>query len=81
MNEAGVEYYSNLINELLANGITPFVTLFHWDTPQALEDRYGGMLNQEAYSPHSLRYLAFVSLASVTASSTGSHIMSLECIH
>jgi beta-glucosidase len=56
VNEAGLQYYSNLIDELLANGITPFVTLFHWDTPQALEDRYGGMLNKEAYTPDFVNY-------------------------
>jgi beta-glucosidase len=56
VNEAGLVYYENLIDELLKNGITPFVTLFHWDTPQALEDRYGGMLNKEKYTPDFLRY-------------------------
>ena len=56
INEQGIQYYNNLIDELLANGITPFVTLFHWDTPQALEDRYGGMLNQEKYTPDFLHY-------------------------
>ncbi|KAK3934173.1 putative beta-glucosidase [Diplogelasinospora grovesii] len=56
VNEAGIKFYNNLINELLANGITPFVTLFHWDTPQALEDRYGGMLNKEKYTPDFIRY-------------------------
>ncbi|KAF2756261.1 putative beta-glucosidase [Pseudovirgaria hyperparasitica] len=58
VNEKGIEYYNNLIDELLANGITPFVTLFHWDMPQALEDRYCGMLNQAAYTPDFLRYAA-----------------------
>ncbi|KAF8850183.1 glycoside hydrolase family 1 protein [Acephala macrosclerotiorum] len=56
VNEAGIQYYSNLIDELLANNITPFVTLFHWDTPQALEDRYGGMLHKEKYTPDFVRY-------------------------
>lgn len=56
VNEKGIGYYSNLIDELINNGITPFVTLFHWDTPQTLEDRYGGMLDQAAYTRDFLRY-------------------------
>jgi beta-glucosidase len=56
VNEKGIEFYSKLIDELIANGITPFLTLFHWDTPQALEDRYGGMLNKEEYIPDFNRY-------------------------
>ncbi|KAG2419727.1 hypothetical protein HFD88_004523 [Aspergillus terreus] len=56
INEAGLQYYSNLIDELVRNGITPFVTLFHWDVPQALEDRYGGMLDQTQFVPDFVRY-------------------------
>ncbi|XP_057456249.1 cyanogenic beta-glucosidase-like [Lotus japonicus] len=45
INQEGINYYNNFINELLANGLEPFVTLFHWDLPQALEDEYGGFLS------------------------------------
>ena len=41
INEAGIQFYSDLVDELLANGITPYVTLYHWDLPQALEDEDG----------------------------------------
>ncbi|XP_027355483.1 cyanogenic beta-glucosidase-like isoform X2 [Abrus precatorius] len=47
VNHEGIKYYNNLINELMANGLQPYVTIFHWDVPQALEDEYGGFL-----SPH-----------------------------
>ncbi|KAJ0037377.1 hypothetical protein Pint_24092 [Pistacia integerrima] len=45
VNKEGIRFYNNLINELLANGLQPFVTIFHWDVPQALEDDYGGLLS------------------------------------
>ena len=38
VNEAGLDFYDRLVDELLAHDIEPYATLFHWDTPQALED-------------------------------------------
>ncbi|CAG8305857.1 unnamed protein product [Penicillium salamii] len=47
VNEAGIAFYDKLIDALLARGITPWVTLYHWDLPQGIHDRYGGWLNVE----------------------------------
>jgi beta-glucosidase len=41
VNPAGLDFYDRMVDDLLANGIEPYATLYHWDLPQALEDRGG----------------------------------------
>jgi len=56
INPLGIKFYQNYVDALLEAGITPFVTLFHWDLPQALHDRYLGMLNKEEFQLDFERY-------------------------
>lgn len=50
VNEKAVDFYRRLADTLLENGITPHATLFHWDSPQALEDRYGSWRSRDMAS-------------------------------
>jgi beta-glucosidase len=66
VNAAGLDFYDRLIDDLLAAGITPFPTLFHWDTPQRLEDDGGWTVRSTAE--------AFVEYAEVVATRLGDRI-------
>ena len=46
INQKGILFYHDVINECIKNGIEPWVTLYHWDLPQGLEDK-GGWTNRE----------------------------------
>jgi beta-glucosidase len=65
-NEAGLDFYDRLVDALLANGIEPCVTLFHWDLPQPLEDA-GGWPSRETAE-------AFVEYTEVVARRLGDRV-------
>jgi beta-glucosidase len=66
VNNAGLDFYSQLVDELLAKGITPVPTLFHWDLPQALEDE-GGWLTRDTAA-------RFGEYAGIVASALGDRV-------
>ncbi|WP_340622260.1 glycoside hydrolase family 1 protein [Xenorhabdus siamensis] len=47
-NDKGVQFYHNLIDELLENGITPIPTLYHYDMPMALVEKYHGWIDRQS---------------------------------
>ncbi|MBN2850867.1 MAG: family 1 glycosylhydrolase, partial [Erysipelotrichaceae bacterium] len=47
VNQAGIDFYSQLIDTLIENQIEPVVTLYHWDLPASLQDKYEGWLSRD----------------------------------
>ena len=56
INEKGLQYYVKLVDDLIAANIVPMITLFHWDLPDALDKRYGGLLNKSEFVADFTRY-------------------------
>ncbi len=50
LNQAGLDFYQRLVDRLLERGIVPMATLYHWDLPQALQDRQGGWVARDTAS-------------------------------
>jgi len=66
-NRKGLDFYSRLVDALLATGIEPFATLYHWDLPQALQDRHGGWRSVETAK-------AFAEYAGLVAEKLGDRV-------
>ena len=71
-NPKGLDFYNRLLDELLANGIEPFATLYHWDLPQTLQDRFGGWMSRDT-SKAFADYSAYVSRAPERSRQTHLH--------
>lgn len=66
VNQRGLDFYDRLVDGLLERGIAPFVTLYHWDLPQALQDRGGW--------PERLSASAFAAYAEIVARRLGDRV-------
>ncbi|KAK6822600.1 Beta-glucosidase 1B [Apiospora arundinis] len=49
VNQKGLDHYRKFVDDLLEAGIEPFITLYHWDLPDELDKRYGGLLNRTEF--------------------------------
>ncbi|KAK1149691.1 hypothetical protein N8T08_005244 [Aspergillus melleus] len=56
VNDEGIAFYNRLIDSLLAKNIEPVVTLYHWDAPQGIYDKYGAFLNTAEFKADFERY-------------------------
>ena len=73
VNERGLDFYDRLVDALLARGIRPLATLYHWDLPVALQDRGGWLARDTAYA--FADYAGVVAVAWVIVLTCGSHRM------
>ncbi len=73
VNQAGLDFYDRLVDELLAHDIAPFMTLYHWDLPQSLEDAGGWPVRATAE--------AFAEYAGIVAARLGSRVRTIATIN
>jgi beta-glucosidase len=73
VNAAGLDYYDRLVDALLARGVQPFPTLYHWDLPQVLEDE-GGWTNRATAE-------AFADYAGIVAARLGDRVRSFATLN
>jgi beta-glucosidase len=66
VNQAGLDFYDRLVDGLLEAGIRPYTTLYHWDLPQAMQDRGGWPARDTAF--------AFAEFASIVAARLGDRV-------
>lgn len=78
VNEAALVYYDNLINELIKNDITPYITLYHWDLPQALlnsdNEMYGWYSTNASGHPNGQITPYFVDYANIVFNRYGDRV-------
>lgn len=72
-NARGLDFYDRLVDELLANGVDPWVTLYHWDLPQELEDAGGWPARDTAYR--------FAEFSSLVLSALGDRVRNFSTIN
>jgi beta-glucosidase len=72
-NPAGLDFYSRLTDELLAAGVTPVLTLYHWDLPQPLEDA-GGWRNRDTAE-------RFADYAGIVAAALGDRVRTITTLN
>src|SRR6202142_4233589 len=73
-NPKGLDFYNRLVDELLANGIEPFATLYHWDLPQPLQDKVGGWQSSDTSK-------AFADYAGHVAERLGDRVKSIFTVN
>jgi len=74
VNQAGIDFYKTFITELKSNGIEPFVTLYHWDLPQILQDERDGWADEEADESGKGINMAFKKYAEVCFENFGDQV-------